>query len=229
MRRQKTVVITIDGPSQSGKSTVARLVAQALGFAHLETGAAYRAVAWAVLRKGADPRKGEAVVDAISGMEVALGPGWVLVNGEPASRRILGSREVEAAAPWVAAVPAVRKSLLPVFRKAIREAERVVVDGRDAGTVIWPWAQLKVFLTAGLEERAMRMVARRRTPSASSVEAALEDLKWRDRMDTRRRIGRLRPPPGGLVLDTGGRSPEDVAEAILQVWKGVLSGGGTHE
>jgi cytidylate kinase len=212
-------VITIDGPSRAGKSSVARRVAARLGWVHLESGLAYRALAWAVLQAGIDPGDREGVERLAAGCRVVLEPGRVLLNGAAVPVARLRSRRVEEAALAVASIPRVRRALLPVFRRAIRSAGGVVLDGRDAGTAIWPAAQLKVFLTAPLEERASRMLGRRGRWSWAARNAALAELERRDKLEERRKAGRLRPARGSLVLDTGGRSAEAVAEEVLRIWR----------
>src|SRR5689334_20242623 len=144
-------VVAVDGPSGSGKSTVSRRLASALGARYLDTGAMYRAVTWAVLRDGIDPADAEAVAKLADTITVEVGTDpdnpWVRVDDTPVDGPIRGA-EVTAAVSAVAAVPAVRVRLVAHQREIIETERRIVVEGRDIGTVVAPGADLKVYLTA---------------------------------------------------------------------------------
>ncbi|HYT10813.1 MAG TPA: (d)CMP kinase, partial [Mycobacteriales bacterium] len=151
-------VIAIDGPSGTGKSTVARGLARRLGFRYLDTGAMYRAVTWAVLRAGVDPQDADAVADIAERVrvEVSTDPDHprVTVDGRRVDREVRSAAVTAAVSP-VSAIPRVR-AVLVAFQRRLAEAGGVVVEGRDIGTVVAPGAPLKVFLTASTDARALR-------------------------------------------------------------------------
>lgn len=194
-------VVAVDGPGGSGKSTVSRRLAAALSAAYLDTGAMYRAVAWAVLRAGIDL----ADVDAIAKVagEVTLASGtdpdnpYIRVDGAAVDAAIRGP-EVTGAVSAVAAVPAVRRRLVALQREIIGAADRIVVEGRDIGSVVAPGADLKVFLTASAAERARRRSAQ----DAADLPATAADLARRDRYDATRAADPLQQAPDAVVLDT---------------------------
>lgn len=195
-------VVAVDGPSGSGKSTVSRRLAARLGARYLDTGAMYRAVTWAVLAGGLDPHDGDAV-GKVAGeltLEISTDPKHlaVRVDGRPVDREIRGPA-VTAAVSAVAAVPEVRRILVARQRELIAEADRIVVEGRDIGTVVVPDADLKVFLTAAPDERARR---RHAEVSGSDVAATAADLARRDRLDSTRQASPLQQAPDAVVLDT---------------------------
>ncbi len=193
--------MAVDGPSGSGKSTVSRRLAVALDAAYLDTGAMYRAVTWAVLRAGVDPDDpdGVAKIAAEATLECGTDPAapYIRVNGVAVDGPIRGP-EVTRAVSAVAAVPAVRRVLVARQREIIAAADRIVVEGRDIGSVVAPDADLKVFLTASAEERARRRSAQDATDHA--VTAA--DLARRDRLDTTRATDPLRRAQDAVELDT---------------------------
>lgn len=194
-------VVAIDGPSGSGKSTVARRLAQRLGAAYLDTGAMYRAVTWRVLREDvdlADPQAIAKVADHVrleSGTDPAQPRIWV--DGVAVDGPIRGP-EVTAAVSVVAAVPAVRRLLVDQQRQIIDATGRIVVEGRDIGSVVAPQADLKVFLTASADERARR----RSTQDATDAGATAAALARRDELDATRSADPLRQVADAVVLDT---------------------------
>jgi CMP/dCMP kinase len=194
-------VVAVDGPSGSGKSTVSRRLAEALGASYLDTGAMYRAVTWAVLRDGVDPSDAASValVCARVTLEIGIDPGrpFVRVDGVPVDGPIR-SLEVTAAVSAVAAVPAVRTALVARQREIIAAAGRIVVEGRDIGTVVAPDADLKVYLTASVDERARRRSGENR----SDVDTTAADLRRRDKLDSTRAADPLRRAPDAVELDT---------------------------
>lgn len=199
-------VIAIDGPAGSGKSTVARAVAAALGVAELDTGAMYRAVTLAALRAGVALDDGRALADVTRAMVVTMND-RVLLDGEDVSADIR-SAEVSNAVSTVAAHPEVRRELVRRQRAWVAEHDGGVVEGRDIGTVVFPDASLKVFLTASEEERA-----RRRRAEGSDEHSA--DLARRDRLDSTRAASPLKPADDALVIDSTGESVEAVVAKIL--------------
>ncbi|GIJ36281.1 (d)CMP kinase [Micromonospora sediminimaris] len=194
-------VVAVDGPSGSGKSTVSRRLATSLGGRYLDTGAMYRAITWAVLRSGVDLTDAQAVAKVAGEVDLRIGTdpaGYgVTVDGVNVETDIRGP-EVTAAVSAVAAVPAVRALLVARQRDMINKAGRIVVEGRDIGSVVTPDADLKVYLTASAAARA----ARRSAENASDVTATAADLARRDQLDSTRKADPLAQAPDAVVLDT---------------------------
>jgi cytidylate kinase len=201
------LIIAIDGPAGSGKSSVARALADSLGWSFLDTGAMYRAVTHEALRSGLDPLDESAVADLASEITIATLP-RVSVNGRDIEDEIR-SNEVNRAVSVVAANPLVRAQMVRRQRDfAAAQSVGTVVEGRDITTVVFPNATIKIFLTASLEERARR----RDDESEASVHR-------RDVADTTREASPLRQADDALVLDTTGRSVDEVVEEITQCLK----------
>jgi CMP/dCMP kinase len=219
-------VVAIDGPSGSGKSTVSRRLAVALDSAYLDTGAMYRAVTWAVLRSGVDPSDAEAVAKIAGEVELAVGTDpdqpHVWVDGDRVDAPIR-SREVTAAVSAVAAVPAVRQLMVARQREIITGADRIVVEGRDIGTVVAPDADLKVFLTASAQERARR----RSAEIASDQELTATDLARRDRLDSTRAASPLRRADDAVELDTTTMSIDEVVAGVRHRLVSRVTGAGS--
>lgn len=208
------LLITIDGPAGSGKSSVARAVAECLDVVNLNTGAAYRAVALLALQENADLSDGASL--AALARRVRLGAEEVRIDGEVVAERDLRTPEVTAAASKVSAHPAVREVLLDVQRRAAMEArsERgAVVEGRDIGTVVLPDADLKVFLSASAEERALRRA--RQSGREGEIERIREAMQVRDKRDVEREASPLKPAPDAVVMDTTGLSLEQVVSQVV--------------
>src|SRR3954468_4999590 len=203
-------VVAIDGPAGSGKSTVARAVAKRLGVAYLDTGAMYRSVAFAALGQGVDPADGEALSKLAAGLDIQLG-GRVLVDGVDATVAIRGP-EVTAIVSAVSAHPAVRTDMVRRQREWAAAHGGGVAEGRDIGTVVFPDADAKVFLTASEEERARR---RQRDDRAPDVNAVAADLARRDAQDSNRAASPLRPADDAVVIDTTGRTVDAVVDEVL--------------
>ena len=210
---EKRCVVAVDGPSGSGKSTVSRRLAAALDAAYLDTGAMYRAVTWAALRADVDLTDTDAVAALAGTVDLAIGTDpsapTVTVSGEPVDGPIRGP-EVTAAVSTVAAVPAVRRVLAGHQREIIAGAARIVVEGRDIGTVVAPDADLKVYLTASAEERARR----RSAETAADHAATAADLARRDRLDSTRAADPLQPAPDAVQLDTTGVDIDEVVATL---------------
>ena len=203
------MVIAIDGPAGAGKSTVARGVAQALGFTYLDSGAMYRCVALAARERGVDPDDAAAAGELARGIELALAGGRVSLDGRDVSERIR-SPEVSAAASRISVHPGVREAMVERQREMIA-AGRYVAEGRDIGTVVSPDAPLKVFLTASDEERARRRAEETGEPLAQ-VRAAQQR---RDASDSEREHGALRAAPDAVDLDTTGLSASEAVERVV--------------
>jgi cytidylate kinase len=209
-------VVAVDGPSGSGKSTVSRRLAVALDAQYLDTGAMYRAVTWAVLRAGADPHDGAAVAAVAdrARLEVGTEPHapYIRVDDVPVDGPIRGV-EVTAAVSAVAAVPAVRARLVAQQRAIIAESGRIVVEGRDIGTVVAPDADLKVYLTASVSERARR----RSTENDSDTDDTAADLTRRDRLDSTRTTDPLRRAADAIELDTTRLGIDEVVARLREL------------
>lgn len=211
-------VIAIDGPAACGKSTVVRLLAARLGALSFSSGLVYRAVTWLVLERGDDPADPEAVRRDLAAAPVEIvereGALRVVVAGVDPGDALHGTRVTEAI-HWIADDAAVRAALLPLQRRL--PPRNVIAEGRDLGTVVFPDAALKVFLTASLEERARRRHAelRGRLGERISLEEVAEQLRRRDEKDASRAVAPLRPAPDARVVDTTDRTPEEVVEEIV--------------
>jgi cytidylate kinase len=206
-------VIAIDGPSASGKGTIAKRVAEALGFHYLESGALYRLVGLIALRQ--DLRDEAAIARAAEAMDVAFQGDEIFLEDEEVSQHIrheaVGSRASE-----VAPMPTVRRSLL-ARQRAFRKPPGLVADGRDMGTVVFPDASLKIFLTASPEVRAERRYKQLIEKGISAnLRALSRDLAERDARDANRPVAPLVPAPDSQVLDSSALSIEDVVGRILQ-------------
>lgn len=207
-------VIAIDGPSASGKGTVAQLVAKTLGFHHLDSGALYRLVALAAGRESADVRD-EAAAAAVAARLPARFEGNDIFLGEKRVTDAIRTEECSAAASLVAAHPRVRQALL-VRQRDFRRPPGLVAEGRDMGSVVFPDAKLKVFLTASLEARAERRYKQLKEKGiAATLAALLQDLRERDARDATRSAAPLRQSPGARPLDTTSMSAEQAAARIV--------------
>ena len=214
-------VVAIDGPSGTGKSTVSRRLAAALGARYLDTGAMYRAVTWAVLEAGIDPSDAAAVAE-ISG-KITLDSGTdpsaphISVDGRPVDVEIRGP-EVTRAVSAVAAVPDVRKRLVARQREVIAAADRIVIEGRDIGTTVAPTADLKVYLTASETERARRRSSELAGGTAATADALAltqADLARRDTFDSTRAASPLRRADDAIEVDTTGLDIDAVVARLV--------------
>jgi len=211
-------VVTIDGPSGSGKGTISRGLAARLDWHLLDSGALYRLVALAAARRG-NPEDPEALAGIATAMDVRFGSVGGAEQVWLESQDVTAALRTEAAgeaASRVAAVPAVRQALLQRQRD-FAQPPGLVADGRDMGTVVFPRADLKVFLTATADERAMR---RHKQLKGKGIDVSLPDLSWdiaqRDARDASRSIAPLRPAPDARTIDSTDLTPEEVIARILQ-------------
>ncbi len=210
-------VIAIDGPSASGKGTVAARVAAALGFHYLDSGALYRLVALAALEAGAALDDEEALAALAEGMDVAFGEDRISLGGRDVSLR-LRSEEVGVAASQVASQPRVREALLR-RQRALRVSPGLVADGRDMGSIVFPDAPLKVFLTAGVETRAVRRHKQLMEKGMyAKMQDVVEELRRRDERDTSRPVAPLKHYPDAIFLDTTGLTADQAVDRILGWW-----------
>ncbi|WP_028661778.1 (d)CMP kinase [Saccharomonospora saliphila] len=215
-------VVALDGPSGTGKTTVARTLAATLGAEYLDTGAMYRVLTLAVLRAGIDPEDAEAVASLARRTEVGVGTSphtpTASLDGADVGERIR-TEEVNGAVSAVSAVPEVRGLLVAHQRRIIAEAVAttggIVVDGRDIGTVVAPEAPLKVFLTASADVRARRRSAQDSAAGrASTPSDAKASVERRDQLDSTRATSPLRPAEDAVSLDTSELTVEQVIEAL---------------
>lgn len=213
-------VITIDGPSGSGKGTVAALLAGRLGWNFLDSGALYRLLAFAARNHGVDLTNEEGLKALAAHLDVQFGAAedrhgmTIVLEGEVVTEAIR-NEVVGAGASQVAALPAVREALLQ-RQKAFREAPGLVADGRDMGTVVFPDATLKIFLTASAEERARRRYLQLKAKGDDvNLASLLDEIRARDERDTQRAVAPLKPADDAIQLDSTALSIEQVLGQIL--------------
>ena len=211
--------IAVDGPVASGKTAVGRLLSRKLGYRFLDTGIMYRALTWLALECGVDPEDAHGLVEMAKGheLEVVFGgdeDARILVDDQDITPN-LWRREVDRAVSLVSRVAGVRELLVDHQRRIAAEGA-VVMVGRDVGTVVLPDAPLKLFLIASKEERARRRYEELRTAGQGlSYEQVLSDLERRDRLDTQREAGPLRPATDACVMATDDLSLDEVVEQVL--------------
>jgi cytidylate kinase len=211
-------VIAIDGPSASGKGTVAAKVAEALGFHYLDSGALYRLVTLAALKRGTDLQDEDALARVAGAMDVAFRDGRTGLDGEDVTQE-LRTEEVSAAASRVAARPRVREALL-TRQRGFRRPPGLVADGRDMGSVVFPQAPLKVFLTAGVETRADRRYKQLMEKGMyAKMGDVVEELRRRDERDSSRPVAPLKHYPDAIFLDTTGLTVDQAVQRILGWWR----------
>ncbi|ODR20784.1 (d)CMP kinase [Mycolicibacterium porcinum] len=216
-----SLVVSVDGPAGTGKSSVSRGLAQALGADYLDTGAMYRLVTLAVLRAGADLDDAEAIDAVASGAVIGVGSDpaedRAYLGGEDVSAEIRGD-EVTRAVSAVSAVPGVRARLVDLQRELASSGGRVVVEGRDIGTVVLPKADVKIFLTASAEERARRRNAQNIASGLpDDYETVLADVQRRDHLDSTRAVSPLRAADDALVVDTSDMDQTQVVAHLLDL------------
>lgn len=215
------MIVTIDGPSGTGKSTVARLLAQRLGFSFFDTGAMYRALAWWVLQNDLDVSDMEVLEKKLacfsfSITESPLGKKYLV--GKVDVTDAIRTKEVTDVVSKIAAIREIRTLLLPLQRDYAKTHD-VVFEGRDLGTVVFPEAEVKIFLTASADVRGKRRyleLMAKNPKSAISLNEIIESLQQRDEQDSSREIAPLKCPEDALVFDTSNYSIEQVVDMLLQ-------------
>ncbi len=224
------MIIAIDGPSGAGKSTVAKAAAKALGFNCLDTGAMYRSIAWYALEHGIALEDEAALGEVASTKDITFGH----VEGDPVPRRVfidgvevtdaIREARIDRAVSAASAHPAVREALVDQQRR-IGRAGDYVVEGRDIGTVVFPEAAVKVFLTASDEERARRRVLQNEKRGVGSVDfdEVLDDIRKRDEVDSSRAASPLVPADDAVMLDSTGFSADEIIERIVGLARAAQS------
>ncbi|WP_042162594.1 (d)CMP kinase [Paenibacillus gorillae] len=217
--------IAIDGPAGAGKSTVARKVAEQLGYIYIDTGAMYRAVTLSALKASIEPQDSKALAALATSLDIELLPGdkgqTVLLNGEDVTDSIR-SREVTLIVSLIAANETVREVLGAMQRK-LAARKGVVMDGRDIGSHVLPNAELKVFLTATVEERASRRFKEISGKQDVTLEQLAQEIADRDRLDEQREIAPLICAPDALVMDSTTMMIEEVVGAIVKLSRTKLA------
>lgn len=217
-------VITIDGPAGAGKSSVAKRLAQLLGIHYLDTGAIYRAIALVLAEAGISPEESESLKQALPGIRIELREGGILANGADVSREIRTPRADKLSSVY-SALPSVRRALLGLQREQ-EQYGSLVVEGRDMGSVVFPKAPLKFFLTATPEARARRRcLERERKGEPVSYEEVLAAIKERDIADSSRAASPLVQPEGAVRVDTSDMTEDEVVEFLLSRVRDALAKG----
>jgi cytidylate kinase len=224
----RQMVIAIDGPAGAGKSSVAKRVAQALGYRYLDTGALYRALAWKAMQRGLRPQDTRYIIEMTRETRVELqqsnGEQRVLVDGEDVTEAIRVPEVGNLASP-ISAIPEVREILLDWQREFGRQGG-IVAEGRDTGTVVFPKADVKIFLTASLDERARR---RHKELLERGINISFEqvklDMEARDQRDSTRHVAPLRPAPDAVLINTDHMSLDEVVEEVLRICRARFTNG----
>ena len=221
---QRRVVVAIDGPSGAGKSTIAKRLASRLGFIYIDTGAMYRAVALWAVRQGIDPGDMHRSEQLAIAARIDLSPGRIALNGEDVTEAIR-MPDVSNGASKIAVIPGVRRAMVAKQRE-IGERASVVMEGRDIGTVVFPNADVKVFLDANPEERVRRRYEELKAKGQIvSTEQLSADMRERDRRDSTRADAPLAQAPDAVYFDSTGLGIDEVEEAILRIVRTRVTNG----
>lgn len=215
------LVLAVDGPSGTGKSTTCRELAKRLDAKYIDTGAMYRVATLAVLRAGVDPADVPSVIDVTASLPLSVSDdpdsNQILLAGEDVSAEIRGP-EVTANVSAVSAIPQVRENLVALQRELARSAHRAVVEGRDIGTVVLVDAPAKAFLTASAQVRAQRRYEQEKAAGRDTdFNTVLAEVERRDALDSSREISPLRPAEDAEVIDTSKMSREEVLDSLIRV------------
>lgn len=218
--------IAIDGPAGAGKSTVARLVAQELGYVYIDTGAMYRSVAWKVLKAGIPVQDSEAIIELARQTDIKLLPGGdkqkVLIDGEDRTEEIR-SLQVSRIVSHISQIEGVREHLVRL-QQWLAARKGVVMDGRDIGTRVLPDAELKIFLTASVRTRAMRRYAEIGRQQDITLEQLEREIAERDRMDEQRDTSPLVCAEDAVRIDSSDLSAEEVVGRIIELCRAYIGG-----
>ncbi len=214
--------IAIDGPAGAGKSTIARKLAEKLGYIYVDTGAMYRAMALCMLNQGIDAKKEAQVVFAAEEADISIqyqqGEQQVILNGENVTGQIR-KEAVSRMASSISVYPAVRKKLVALQQKLAKTAD-VIMDGRDIGTCVLPDAKVKIYLTASVEARAKRRFLELTEKGADcNLDKIKKDIEERDYRDMHREASPLKQAEDAVLVDSSNMNIEEVVEAILNIWQ----------
>ncbi len=223
----KNIQIVIDGPAGAGKSTISKLIAKKFNFLYIDTGAMYRAVGLKALRNNFDTKSDtEKIIKMMDDIDISISHGddgqHIYLDGEDVTSKIR-TPEVSIAASDVSAIPEVRVKLASLQRK-LAETDNIIMDGRDIGSYVLPNAQIKIFLTASIEDRARRryeeLIQNGMKVNYNDVKA---DIKYRDTNDSSRKVAPLKIPEGAIVIDTTGNTLEQSVRLLTDTIKERLS------
>ncbi|WP_457635721.1 (d)CMP kinase [Persephonella sp.] len=217
------MIIAIDGPAGSGKSTIAKMIARELDFTYIDTGAMYRAVALKIKRLGINPDDPEAVLEVLKNTEIDLRPSEegikIFLDGEDVSDRIR-TEEIGKIASKIARHRKVREILVQMQRELGKRAKDAVIEGRDTGTVIFPDADIKFFLTASAEVRAERRYRELKEKGLNvNYDRILREVKERDRLDKTRKESPLKPAEDAVIIDTSDKDIDQVFRQLIDIIK----------
>ncbi|MGC8870127.1 MAG: (d)CMP kinase [Brevinematia bacterium] len=211
-------IITIDGPVGAGKSTVAKIISEKLGYTYLDTGSMYRALTLKILRRGIPSDNIQEIINITYNTIIEFKENKVILDGEDVSN-LIRTKDIEKLVSIISSIPEVRKYIVSLQRK-ISAKGKVIMDGRDCGTVIAPDAKYKFYLDASIEERAKRrLVDKKYSNQSASLEEIIKMIEERDRIDKTREDSPLTIPEGAIIINTDGLSIDQVVEKILSYIK----------